>query len=483
MVFLRASPIMDTVNDAELRRMLAEQSPWRSQPEGWEQDDADVRASLLFPLDYEPEPLADIRPPGLYLLRGPRRVGKSLELKRAISRLIAREVDPKLIFYCSCDTFSSQNLRRLVVTMHSQTRTLRGPRYWFLDEVTAVTGWSKVIKGLRDQDATFREACIILSGSSARDLREATDDLADRRGGVADTDRLLLPMGFRAFCGAVDKPSGLPTTLIRPNDFVTPQAAEAIYELEPWTARLDELWQLYLEVGGFPRAVAEFVRSGEVGSGFVEGLWHVVTGDALRRTQMPETEVVAFLDRLVQSLSSPINATTIATDVGLRDNERVNERINDLVTNFLAWRCYRIRGAVPNPAAQRKIYFIDPLVAQLAHRRNSRLVAPDLTRLHEQQVGLALTRAISRARPATLIEADRVMYERTATDSEIDFVGPELSVPFECKYTDASWRREAQTMRSRYGKGVMVTKTPLEVDENEAVWAVPAGIFAWLLDH
>lgn len=474
---------MGSMNDATLRRVLSEQSPWRSQPEGWEQDDADVRDSLRFPLDYEPEPLIDIRPPGLYLLRGPRRVGKSLELKRAISSLIAREVDPKLIFYSSCDTFSSQDLRRLVVTMHSQTRTLRGPRYWFLDEVTAVADWSKVIKGLRDQDATFREACVVLSGSSARDLRGATDDLADRRGGVAGTDRLLLPMGFRAFCCAVDKPSGLPTTLIRPSDFLTPKAAEAIYELEPWTARLDELWQLYLEVGGFPRAVAEFVRSGEVGPGFVEGLWHVVIGDALRRTQMSETEVAVFMARLGQNLASPVNASAIATDVGLRDGERVNERINDLVTNFLAWRCHRIRGTVPNPAAQRKVYFIDPLIARLAHLRNTRLVAPDLTRVHEQQIGLALTRAVSGARPATLIEADRVMYERTATDSEIDFVGPELGVPFECKYTDASWRREAQTMRSRYGKGVMVTKTPLEVDESERVWAVPAGIFAWLLDH
>jgi predicted AAA+ superfamily ATPase len=463
--------------------MLSELSPWRSQPGDWEQDDADVRASLLFPLDYEPEPLADIRPPGLYLLRGPRRVGKSLELKRAISRLVARGVDPKLIFYCSCDTFSSQDLRRLIISMQSVTKMLSGPRYWFLDEVTAVTGWSKVIKGLRDQNTTFREACVVLSGSSARDLREATDDLADRRGGVADTDRLLLPMGFRAFCCTIDETRGLPTTSIRPSDFLTPQAAEAIYELEPWTTRLDELWQLYLEVGGFPRAVAEFVRSAEVGPGFVEGLWHVVVGDALRRTHMSETEVLAFLDRLVENLSSPVNASTIATDVGLRDSQRVNERINDLVTNFLAWRCHRIRGEVPNPAAQRKVYFIDPLVAQLAHRRNPRMVAPDLTRVHEQQVGLMLTRAASHARPATLIEADRVMYERTQTDSEIDFVGPELGVPFECKYTDASWRREAQTMRSRYGKGVMVTKTSLEVDENEAVWAVPAGIFAWLLDR
>ncbi len=53
----------------------------------------------------------------------------------------------------------------------------------------AQAGKSKTVKSLRDQDATFREACVVLTGSSARDLREATDDLADRRGGVADSDR------------------------------------------------------------------------------------------------------------------------------------------------------------------------------------------------------------------------------------------------------------------------------------------------------
>jgi hypothetical protein len=60
---------------------------------------------------------------------------------------------------------------------------------------------------------------------------------------------------------------------------------------------------------------------------------------------------------------------------------------------------------------------------------------------------------VTRRRPTELIAADRVMYERTPTDTEIDFVGPELEVPFECKYTDATWRREAQPMRARYGKG------------------------------
>lgn len=471
------------MNDPALRRMLAEQSPWRTKPTGWEQDDADMRATLRLPLDYQPEPLADIRAPGLYMLRGPRRVGKSLELKRAIAKLLARGVDPKLVFYCSSDGLSTQDLRRLVLAIQNVTRTLSGPRYWFLDEVTAVRGWSKTIKNLRDQDATFREACVVLSGSSARDLREATDDLADRRGGIADTDRLLLPMGFRPFCRALGNLDALPEVTIRPRDFLTTQAEQAVYELEPWVPALDDAWQLYLEIGGFPRAVGEFVRAGEVETGFVEGLWHVVTGDALRSTTMSETEVAVLLDRLVQNLCSPVNATTVATDVGLRDGDRVNERINDLVTNFLAWRCHRLRGGLPNPAAQRKVYFIDPLIAQLAYRRNSRFTDPDSTKLNEQQIGLAVARAVTREQPAAFIEADRVSYERTETDSEIDFAGPELDVPFECKYTDATWRREAQTMRARYGEGVIVTRTPLTVGDEEPVWAIPAGIVAWLLDN
>ncbi|MFI5004867.1 MAG: hypothetical protein ACHQE6_07630 [Solirubrobacterales bacterium] len=38
----------------------------------------------------------------------------SLELKRAVVRLLAGGVDAKTIFYCSCDGLSKQDLRRLV---------------------------------------------------------------------------------------------------------------------------------------------------------------------------------------------------------------------------------------------------------------------------------------------------------------------------------------------------------------------------------
>jgi len=472
---------MAVMNDGQLRRLLIDHSPWRSRSD-WERDDADMRAAAELPLAYAPAPLAGLRPPGLYVLRGPRRVGKSLEAKRAISDLLAQGVERKTIFFCACDGLSAQDLRRLVAAGQNAVRTLPGPRYWFLDEITAVRGWSAVIKQLRDQNTEFRESCVVLTGSSARDLRAATKDLADRRGGVADSDRLLLPMGFRAFCAALGDFAETPDAHTRPRDILRRPAVRTIGELEPWSSALDDAWQLYLTIGGFPRAVGEFVRDGAVGRGFVDGLWHVIAGDAIRGSDVTEAHVAALLARLVANLGSPVNATAIATDVGLRDSDRVNARIDDLATAFLAWRCYRERSGRPNPAAQRKVYFVDPLIAQLVHLRSGVTPAPDPSQLSEQQIGLLLARATSLERPATFIESDAVMYERTSTGAEIDFVGPSLGLPFESKYEDRPWKRATLTMRARHGRGVLVTRTPLALDDSP-VWAVPAGMLAWLLDR
>jgi uncharacterized protein len=470
------------MNDSQLRRLLTERSPWRARAD-WQADDPDLRAARRLPLDYEPEPLTDIHAPGLYVLRGPRRVGKSLELKRAVARLIADGADPKTVFYCSCDGLSKQDLRRMVAQGHSVTRTLPGPRHWLLDEVTAVPGWSQAIKELRDQDTTFREACVVLTGSSARDLEEARKDLADRHGGVADSDRLLLPMGFSAFCRAVGGFDELPQNVIHPKDFLTPQAELAISAVEPWSNTLADAWELFLDVGGFPRAVGEHIATGTVSDGFVQGLWDVVLGDAIRATGMSEADVAALLDRLAANLCSPINASRVARDIGLAGHQAALTRIEDLVRAFLAWRCHRINGSRPHTAAQRKLYFVDPLLAQLAHRRSPSFPAPDASKLTQQQIGLALTQAVSRHTPAAFVQADKVMYERTDTGAEIDFVGPDLEIPFECKYTDGNWRREALTMRARHGRGVMVTRSPLLIGAHEPIWAIPASILAWLLPH
>ncbi len=61
-------------------------------------------------------------------------------------------------------------------------------------------------------------------------------------------------------------------------------------------------------------------------------------------------------------------------------------------------------------------------------------------------------------------------------------VGANLRLVFFC-FCDGPWRRASQTMRSRYPRGAMVTRTVLDLDEageGNRVWAIPAGIVGWL---
>ncbi len=470
------------MNDGQLRRLLTDRSTWWRNP-GWEQDDPDLRDAAAAPFVYEPQPLEGLRPPGLYVLRGPRRVGKSVELKRAIAATIGQGANPRLVAFCSCDGLSAQDVRRLVAVGQKDTATLEGERYWFLDEITAVPGWAVVVKELRDADPVFRRSCVVLSGSSARDLREATKALAGRRGDVADSDRLLLPMDFRAFCHATGDFGQLPDGAVRPRDLLAPAGGAAVADLAPFFSDLDHAWQSYLRIGGFPRAVSDFVESADVGAGFLRALWDVIAGDAFQSTGMTEAEVATFLERLLVGLGSPVNASALAREVGLSDNHRVNDRVDALSFALMAWRCHQARDGLPNLRAQEKVYFLDPLIARLPHLRDGRRRDPDDSQLTEQQLGVLLLRAAGGG-PEALLEAGTVMYERTSSDAEIDFVGPDLEIAFEGKYVDGPWRRAAQTIRSRYERGVMVTRTVLDTSESDGrrrVWAVPAGIVGWLL--
>lgn len=465
--------------DAQLRELLLDRNHWWRDADAWRRDDSYLREAAGSPFDYRPEPLADVAPPGLYVLTGPRRVGKSLELRRAIVRLLDAGVPARNIIYCSCDTFSKQDLRRAFVVGRNLTRTADGPRYWLVDEITAVRNWSAVVKDLRD-DTEIRDDCLVLSGSSAREFREATKNLAGRRGGVVDSDRLLLPMSFPSFCRAIGVDRIPELGPFAPRDLMTKAARSAYDELEVWSDELTQAWESYLLIGGFPRAVRDFINHGDVRDDFISDLWDVIRGEAIRATSLSDTEILAFLARVGETITSRLNASAVAREAGLGNHHRVNDRINDLFFAFLAWQIFQNNEGKPNTRAHRKVYFTDPLIGRIAHHLNRRNFRPDDTRLSEQQVGLAVARAIERQRHGSFLAADGVLYERTPTDNEIDFVGPELELPIESKYVSSGWKREAQTAEAAYGRGILSTRAVY--DTSERVWAVPAAVLAWVID-
>lgn len=468
------------MNEPELARQLTSANTWWQDPGAWEDRDRDLRGLSGSPLGYDPDPLTQISAPNLYVLRGPRRVGKSVQLKRTVARLLADGIAPRRIVHCACDGLSADDLRRLQRVVSKQlTRSEEAPRFWLLDEITAVRGWPEAIKWLRGNTA-MAEDCVVLTGSSARDLEDARKSLAGRRGQAADSDRLLMPMGFRPFCAALG--AGLPELpTVPPRDFLSTEVEEAVDELIPWLDEIVSLWEVYARIGGFPQAVARYLADGDVGRDFVEDLWDVIHGDALRRENFSPAQSARLLRRLARGLCAPVNMTSLAEDIGVGSHSTAGRRVKDLVDGYCAWPCHRKGdGDLPNLAAQQKVYFTDPLLARLPHLRDEQ-PPPDTSAIAEQQIGLALTLNVVAGDSSRFADFSTTMYARSATGREVDFCGRRLGpVPFEAKYTDRSLGRESQTMRAMFdGRGVLATRA--KTDRIADVLALPAGVIALLL--
>ena len=469
------------MKDAEIGDRLRDRNHWWRNEHDWEREDENLREAAQAPFDYRPGVLDDIEPGGLYTLSGPRRIGKSLELRRAIAALIERGVPGRNIVYCSCDGFSLQDLRRMFRVGESLTRRVQGTKWWFVDEITSIgRGWSSVVKDLRD-DTPLRRDCVVLTGSSSRELRDATKNFAGRRGPAATrSDRLLMPIPFRDFCRFLGGLDGLPDMpAIPPKEIMGRHAREAIGELSFWTNDLVDAWELYLRCGGFPRAVGDFLRTGDVTPAFIQDLWDVVRGDAIRTTSLGDAELLDLLARIAQGICSPLNASSVSEHVGLGSHHAINDRVNDLVFAFQVWKCHQLgANGRPNTNSRRKVYFTDPLIARIPSERADAHRPPDVSKLSEQQLGLALLRAISSGRADAFVAAEDVLYERTST-AEIDFVGAALEVPFESKYVERNWRSESRALAARYGRGILATRNIL--DTNRDIWALPTGLAVWLL--
>ncbi len=133
-------------------------------------------------------------------------------------------------------------------------------------------------------------------------------------------------------------------------------------------------------------------------------------------------------------------------------------------------------------SAQRKFYFSDPLLARLAHLVDDGHPAPDESVLTEQQVGMAIARAIERERPGAFASCSEIRYWRNDnTGAEVDFVGTRVGLGIEGRYVDAGWRGAIRALLARGVGGICVTRSIPGFGHADAI-AVPAGLFAWMID-
>lgn len=487
------------MRDDELRERLRDCNPWwRAAASGsdvlaWTGGDQALRARAVNDLGYRSRLLDDVADgpvdDRLIVLRGARRVGKSVLLKDTAARLCAREdIDPRQIIYVASDGMRASDLRRIGKLGRELTRSIGDrARVWLLDEVTGVRGWTQALKYLRDNTPFGSDAVVCTGSSWDRETEVERDLLAGRAGAYATRrSRILHPMSFREVLLVTRRDVAFPA-IVPPWRLQDEDVRRAVESLELFVDDLDLAWQAYLTSGGFPRAVAEHHRTGEVGEGFLRDLaaW-------LHRDVDPdagEDSVPKLLSALEARCSSPLNRRALAENAGYPNRQALDLRLVRLVRTCAAIWCHQIDDAGRRLlGAQSKLYLSDPLLAWLGTRLRAGLPAPDFTRLTEAALGVILARVIDESEPGRWESDDTIGYLRTGSGREIDLApvavpssaGIRRTAPIESKWVSSGWRTEARVIEGRFGAGVLATRSV--IDLSHPVWAVPVPLLALLLE-
>jgi predicted AAA+ superfamily ATPase len=488
------------LRDDQIRARLIEVNPWwraaagGGNPIAWAAQDRSLTGRAPFDLGYRTSVLDDVATgpvdDKLVVLRGPRRVGKSVALKDCTVALCGRgDVDPRQVIYLPADGMRPLDLQRAATIGRDLTRSVdhdgRHRRVWLIDEVTGIDGWTEAVKYLRD-NTDLGDDTVVCTGSSWSDTDDVERDLLAGRAGTrsARRSRLLMPMRFRDVMTATRPEIPAPAP-VAPYALQGDSARAGAQMLELYSDDLDLAWQAYLESGGFPRAVAEHHRNGQVSDAFCQDLGAWLHGDVDRNAAADS--VATLLAELHRRSASPLNRTATASDLGYANRQTFDLRIERLVQSFAALRCHQVKSdGTRIGGTQYKLYLADPFLAHLAPRLRAGLPTPDTTRLTENAICIALASAVDTIESGRWLTEDAVGYLRT-DKGEIDFAsmpvptanGTARTTPIESKWVARRWRGEARAIENKYGHGVLATRTITNFDH--VAWAIPAPVVALLL--
>lgn len=490
------------MRDDELRSRLTQSNPWwraaagQTNPVAWvatdrllkdkRQRDIGFRATILD--DIAAAPVAD----SLVVLRGPRRVGKSVVIRELAATLCERpDIDTRQIVHFACDQMTARDLTRSITLARDLTRTVDNPtpkpRIWLLDEIGQVRGWTAALKTLRD-GGVFGDETVIVTSSSWRKDEDVEGNLLAGRAGTSGARRvrLLMPMTFRDFAVCTRQDELVILDPARPDELQEPDVEQQLQAVAFDVEAYDLAWQTYLTCGGFPRAVASYQKTGTVEPAYLQDLHAWLRADV--DPDGSAESIPTLLQGLHERSTSPLNLVKASADLNY-SRDTFERRLNRLVGSFAAvWNPQRDDSGATIARTQAKLYLTDPILGWLPSQLRQGLNEPDFTRLTEQTLAVAMARAVDTLEEGRLISQDTIGYARTGSGNEVDLCPlvvpgggrePLRTVPIESKWVDKGWRADAKPITAKYGHGIVATKSILDL--TTPVWAVPAPLIALLL--
>jgi len=449
----------------------------------------------------------------IYVLRGPRRVGKTTLVKLRIKKLLEEGISPENIFYFPCDAIETPKQLMTVIDNYLNQQRRKGEwTYLFIDEISMLIDWQKSIKLLIDA-GRFKDCTVILTGSHSIDLRKGSESLSGRRGKVeklkyGTPDKVLLSAKFSEYVETLDtklsdeiRELWLLSLQNRKNMFlelISGRIPSELRRLAVFTKELELLLNQYMLTGGISQATSQYVAKRKI----AEDTYSMFVSQMVRdvcRWNHDEHYARQILRRIFEVLSSNVSWNQLKEGTDVKDGKTAESYVNILRDSFVVAYYYKLNidKASPDYISNKKIYFQDPFIFHACRAWTYGRNAFDFSqqfvsssegnsKLVECIIGNHLSRFRFNLSPSSLYDPSNFVYYWASDKREVDFT-IELDgkfVPIEVKYSDNIQKDDAKgiydfmkTGRS-HDFGIITSKNRLEIGKKYVI--VPLSILLLL---
>lgn len=325
----------------------------------------------------------------IYVIRGPRRIGKTMWMKNKIKQLISNNIDSRKIMYFNCETLVSRardNLRKVINFFLDMEA---GENYIFLDEITYVEDWQTELKFLYD-GGKLNNSVVVVTGSLPIVIKKGVEYMPGR--GVEGNEYLIKPITFRDFILSIYKNDSIDrihpaaqifhgnmekmrsarnlATIIKNLDIINPEEStdklkDSFKLIYPFMSELRRLFEIYILTGGFPKVINNyFHNSFKINNSLYEEIVNYILGD-ITKINMDRETARQILIAVLRRIGSRYSYTSLSKDTGDEISHQTIILYIDALQNSYVLQTlysYDFNKRMENIKGAKKIYFSDPFI-------------------------------------------------------------------------------------------------------------------------
>lgn len=413
--------------------------------------------------------LFDLSSNALYTLRGMRQIGKSTALKVTIAKLLKKNVPRKSIMFLPSDTVANfKELREILIEYLNYAKEYK-KRYIFIDEISYVKDWQRAIKELRD-NTVLRNDFMLLSGSSALDIKRGAERMPGRRGNVIEPDKVLLPVTFREYLeitGFKNLPSFSLDELLTLDEKHT-------FDFKILENEINSIFNSFLLSSGIPVVIEKTIQD-ESPEQLVDVFWDIMVGD-IEKVGLNRITFRKIIKYLANRIGSRLSWNSIGSEIEL-DTKTVQRYLEAIASNYLGFVIYFLdkNKHTIKPLKQKKIYLWDSFLNTVIQKKLG--VSTKIPELVEQLVGKELLIRYENNLSEGCYMLENVGFWYSHTGNEVDYLP--RNIPIEVKYKNNVSKGDAITITKAFGKGILLTKKT--IDLSSPIKRIPVFLFLAVL--